>query len=166
MSLSRAAFVLLSAVGVASYTLPTARVCRASRHAPLQAAEAPAWMKAVQERITGSNSAGQRQPVGDYMSTGVITLTPDQTVQSAAEILADKDISGAPVTDSDGKVVGVLSQFDLMFRAAGRRALDLGSKPRSERFTENTKRLEKALGDTVKEAMTANPITITASPAG
>jgi len=36
---------------------------------------------------------------------------------------------------------------------------------RSERFTENTKRLEKALGDTVKEAMTANPITITASPA-
>ena len=48
----RATFVLvlLSAVGVASYTLPTARVCRASRHAPLQAAEAPAWMKAVQER--------------------------------------------------------------------------------------------------------------------
>ena len=96
------------------------------------------------------------------MSTSVITLTPDQTVQSAAEILADKDISGAPVTDSDGKVVGVLSQFDLMFRAAGRRALDLGSAPRSQRFTENTKRLEKALGETVNEAMTANPITITA----
>lgn len=159
----RQAIVLLSAVAVASYTMPAARVYQASRHAPLQASEAPGWVKAVKERVTGSKSAGQRQPVGDYMSTGVITLTPDQTMQSAAEMLAEKDISGAPVTDTAGKVVGVLSQFDLMFRAAGRRSLDLGSRPRSERFTENTKRLDKALGETVNEVMTANPITITAS---
>lgn len=49
----------------------------------------------------------------DMMTTKVITLTPDTDIASAAKILLDNKINGAPVLD-DGKTVGVLCQSDLV----------------------------------------------------
>ena len=50
----------------------------------------------------------------DVMVTKVVTLRPEMNLREAAVLLLKKKISGAPVVDSDGNLVGVLSEKDLM----------------------------------------------------
>ncbi len=50
----------------------------------------------------------------DIMSTDVITLSADTDLRALAEVLAIKRISGAPVVDNDGVVIGIVSQSDLV----------------------------------------------------
>jgi CBS domain-containing protein len=50
----------------------------------------------------------------DIMTTSVITATPDMTIPDAAKRLADNHISGMPVVDEKGKVVGIVSEGDLL----------------------------------------------------
>ena len=52
----------------------------------------------------------------DVMTTDVITVDPNATVQSVATLLPERGISGAPVVDSDGRLVGVISEGDLLHR--------------------------------------------------
>jgi len=52
--------------------------------------------------------------VGDYMSTKLVTFNQRDNVVAAMAVLLDKKISGAPVVDDDGALVGVLSEVDLM----------------------------------------------------
>src|SRR5215469_13589420 len=53
----------------------------------------------------------------DVMTTDVITVDPDTTVQALATLLAERGISGAPVVDASGRLVGVVSEGDLLHRA-------------------------------------------------
>lgn len=53
----------------------------------------------------------------DVMVTGVITVGPDACVQDVAHILLTNRISGVPVVDDKGKLVGIVSEGDLMRRA-------------------------------------------------
>ena len=53
----------------------------------------------------------------DVMISPVVTVTPGQTVREVAEILLTKRISGVPVVDDQGKIVGIVSEGDLMRRA-------------------------------------------------
>ena len=55
--------------------------------------------------------------VRDVMVTEVYTLTPSMDILYAMRQLLEKNISGAPVLDSDGVVIGVLSKKDCL-RAA------------------------------------------------
>jgi len=50
----------------------------------------------------------------DIMSTGVITVGPETGIRELAEILTLNKISGAPVVNQEGRVVGVVSQSDLV----------------------------------------------------
>jgi CBS domain-containing protein len=52
--------------------------------------------------------------VSDYMSRRLITFTPETNVVEAMGVLLDNKISGAPVIDSTGALVGVLSEVDVM----------------------------------------------------
>jgi len=52
--------------------------------------------------------------VGDYMATQLVTFHRDDNVVKAMGELLDKKISGAPVVDSEGNLVGILSEVDLM----------------------------------------------------
>ena len=45
--------------------------------------------------------------VRDYMSSRVITLSPEDEVLKALVVLADNDIAGAPVLDQRGMMVGI-----------------------------------------------------------
>jgi CBS domain-containing protein len=58
-----------------------------------------------------------RPIVRDYMATDLTILRPDLEVLHAMKILLEKRISGAPVVDDSGKLVGVLSKKDCL-RAA------------------------------------------------
>ncbi len=55
--------------------------------------------------------------VADYMSRNLITLKPSQEINDAMNTLLDHRISGAPVVDDEGWLVGVLSKKDCL-RAA------------------------------------------------
>ena len=50
----------------------------------------------------------------DIMAQKVICVSPDQTVQGAAALMLDHGVSGLPVVDASGKLVGVVSEGDLM----------------------------------------------------
>lgn len=52
--------------------------------------------------------------VADIMATRLITFTPDMNIHEAIRILLDKRISGAPVVDADGALVGMLSKKDCL----------------------------------------------------
>lgn len=52
--------------------------------------------------------------VADIMATRLITFTPDMNIHEAIRVLLDKRISGAPVVDADGTLVGVLSKKDCL----------------------------------------------------
>jgi acetoin utilization protein AcuB len=51
--------------------------------------------------------------VDDIMTKNPITVPLDYTVEEAAQILLEKKISGAPVVDLDGVVVGTITQTDI-----------------------------------------------------
>ena len=50
----------------------------------------------------------------DIMSTELITIRENETVESALKMLVNNRISGVPVVDAENKMVGVLSEFDLI----------------------------------------------------
>jgi CBS domain-containing protein len=52
--------------------------------------------------------------VKDHMVTNVITLDPEMEILRAAQMLVRHDISGAPVLDKHGRLVGVLTERDCM----------------------------------------------------
>lgn len=49
----------------------------------------------------------------DVMNPRVLTVREDMTVRELAHFLVDHEISGAPVVDEDGKLVGVVSVTDI-----------------------------------------------------
>jgi predicted transcriptional regulator len=59
--------------------------------------------------------------VKDYMAGNVVTFKPDTNILDAVRVLVDRRISGAPVIDKRGNIVGMLSEKDcmeVMLRAA------------------------------------------------
>lgn len=55
--------------------------------------------------------------VREFMSRDLVKFLPDMDVLEAACILVDKRISGAPVVDQLGNLLGVLSEKDCLARA-------------------------------------------------
>ena len=52
--------------------------------------------------------------VKDYMSKSVVTLVPEMGILRAGHVLISHDISGAPVLDQHGRLVGILTERDCM----------------------------------------------------
>ena len=63
----------------------------------------------------------------DVMTTNVITVSPETSVQALAALLSERGISGVPVVDAAGRLVGVVSEGDLLHRA------ETGTARRTER---------------------------------
>ncbi|MEW6182062.1 MAG: CBS domain-containing protein [Bacillota bacterium] len=54
----------------------------------------------------------------DLMTTNIITVNPDDDVEKAARLLLDHHISGLPVVDGKGNVVGIISEADLVLQTS------------------------------------------------
>jgi CBS domain-containing protein len=50
----------------------------------------------------------------DIMTTDVITVSPNTTIRNLAMTLIKNQISGAPVSAKNGKIVGVVSEADIV----------------------------------------------------
>jgi CBS domain-containing protein len=57
--------------------------------------------------------------VSDYMTRPVISVSPDTSVIAAAKLMLDHKISGLPVVDAADRVVGIVSEHDLLRRPEG-----------------------------------------------
>ena len=60
-----------------------------------------------------------QQTVGEVMSAPVLTVTAETPLQDAVSLLNDHHVSGLPVVDGEGVLVGELTEQDLMVRESG-----------------------------------------------
>lgn len=100
--------------------------------------------------------------VGSVMTTEVVRAEYGTPFKEVARLLADHRISGLPVIDEDEKVVGVLSETDLMARQAQtpdpyapKRRVRLAGLRRGAR-----KQAMKARARTAGQLMTEPPVTV------
>lgn len=54
---------------------------------------------------------------GEIMTSPVITVAPESTIGDVAEVLHTNRISGVPVVDGDGVLLGLVSEHDLLARS-------------------------------------------------
>ena len=96
------------------------------------------------------------------MTKPVATVAPDATIVDAANIMLDRHISGLPVVDASGKLVGIVSEGDLIRRT------EIGTGRRRGRWLQFILGPGKSASDFVHEhgrriaeVMTESPVTIT-----
>jgi CBS domain-containing protein len=102
--------------------------------------------------------------VADVMSRDPIVVRAETPLKEAIQILAERHISGLPVVDDVGKLVGIISETDLMWQETGvtppAYIMFLDSVIYLKNPATYERDLHKALGQTVGEVMSKNPITI------
>ena len=99
------------------------------------------------------------------MTRPVITILPDAPITEAASIMLQRHISGLPVVDAAGKLVGIVSEGDFIRRS------EIGTQRRRGRFLKFILGPGQAATDFVhehgrriSEIMTRDPITVTKIP--
>ena len=66
----------------------------------------------------------------DVMVRAVVTASPDTTVEALARLMVNLRISGVPVLDTDGRLVGMVTEGDLL------RRVEVGTERRRPRWSE------------------------------
>ena len=99
--------------------------------------------------------------IRDVMTTSVLTVRPETPLKDVARLLIDGDVSGVPVVDEDGAVLGVVSEGDFLVKEQGPQALRHRRLARLLGESEATQRqIGKLAARTAGEAMTAPAITM------
>ncbi len=102
--------------------------------------------------------------VADAMSRDPIVVRPETPLNEAIQIIAERRISGLPVVDDAGQLVGIISETDLMWQETGvdppPYIMFLDSVIYLKNPAQYERELHKALGQTVGEVMSRDPITI------
>jgi CBS domain-containing protein len=103
-----------------------------------------------------SPQGGAIMKVSDAMTLDLVTTTPQTALKEAAGELVRHRVSGLPVVDPAGRVVGILSETDVI-------AKEVDQIPRGsalERFLEGQPVDERFYAQTVAEAMSTPALTI------
>ncbi|ACV63570.1 CBS domain-containing membrane protein [Desulfofarcimen acetoxidans DSM 771] len=100
----------------------------------------------------------EKVTVKDIMTKEVIAVGPDDNVEKVARLLLDHNISGLPVIDEKGKVVGIISEGDLIIQEKEIKAPAMTTLLGGVIFLENPNRflkeLKKIIAVEVKDLMT------------
>jgi CBS domain-containing protein len=112
----------------------------------------------------GRRGPGSEPTAAEIMSTPGIACRGDCLFEEVAELLADREISGLPVVNDDGKVIGIISERDLahalgspLVRLAVRRPARTGPFLRATRAVQQYARSAADIMTT--PAITAGPET-------
>ncbi|MFN6339537.1 MAG: CBS domain-containing protein [Cyanobacteriota bacterium] len=107
------------------------------------------------------------RPVAEVMTSPVFSVRPDTPLQDAVTLLSTHHISGLPVVDANGALVGELSERDLMVRESGFDAgpyvLFLDAVIYLRNPMEWNRQVHQVLGSTVGDVMNAQAHTCLAS---
>jgi len=100
--------------------------------------------------------------VKDFMTYQVVTVTPETSILDAARLMLDHKISGLPVVNDGGRVVGIISEHDLLRGRKSdvqtRRSHWLHLMIERANLTDESARFHERK---VCEVMTPDPVTIT-----
>jgi CBS domain-containing protein len=98
----------------------------------------------------------------DVMTSPVVSVEPDASIWQAVRIMLQRHISGLPVIDQKGGLVGIVTEGDFLRRA------ETGTQRRRPRWLEYligpgrlADEYTRSHGRKVSEIMTADPLTIT-----
>lgn len=100
--------------------------------------------------------------VAEVMTTPVVTVAPDEPWKQVAERMLDAGVSGLPVTNDDGLLLGVVTEADLVSKPAFGIRRHRSLVAFVELLTGDARWAGKATALTAAELMT--PAVITASP--
>ncbi len=100
----------------------------------------------------------------DIMTREVLVANPNDSIEEVARMLLQNKISGIPVVDADNKVLGIISEKDLMIKAGELKIPFYITLFDSIIFLENTMRfnneLKKYTASRVKDAMTTKVVAV------
>ena len=107
---------------------------------------------------------GEEQVVKDIMVKEVIAIQKDSSVEELSKLLIENKISGVPVVDDKGKLVGIATEGDLIIKDADlhfpRYFKLLDSIIYLESLNKFKKNLKKYLGTKVEDIMTSGIKTV------
>jgi CBS domain-containing protein len=96
----------------------------------------------------------------DLMTTKITTVSPDNSVRQAAKVMLARNVSGLPVIDDDGRLVGLISEGDLMRRSElGSRTIVTGEE-RLPSSDERARTYVKGNAWSVADVMSRNPVVV------
>ena len=97
----------------------------------------------------------------DIMTTPVVTTTADTSIRDIAVLLSRRHFSGLPVVDADGRLLGIVSEGDLIHHSA------IGTDPKGKWWLDTladpdaiARAYSKAHGQTVGDVMVRHVATI------
>ncbi|MFH7325593.1 CBS domain-containing protein [Desulfurivibrio sp. C05AmB] len=100
----------------------------------------------------------------DIMTTEVITVSPEMPVEELAALLWEKKISGAPVVDEAGNLLGVVTESDLIDQAKKLHIPTAITILEAVIFLERGRKVEeqvsKMAGSKVKDISAGKPVTV------
>ncbi|ADU67084.1 CBS domain-containing protein [Desulfurispirillum indicum] len=100
----------------------------------------------------------------DIMSTSPICVAPDHSIKDTARLFLEKDISGAPVLDASGKLVGIITKKDIIDTIKELKLPRMINLFDAIIYLENTEEYNHELGKIsavqVAEAMTRKVVTV------
>jgi CBS domain-containing protein len=109
----------------------------------------------------GAEYGSRAMNVGDVMTRRVLSVGPEDTIASAVHLMLKAGISGLPVIDAGGKLVGVVTEGDFLRRA------ETGTERRRPRWLEFLVGPGRLAGEyartharKVSEVMTAELVTV------
>lgn len=111
----------------------------------------------AKERPPHAAPSSGPQFVRDVMVPGVVAAHEDAVFKEIVAAISRNRISAVPVVDSEHRVVGVVSEADLLARVTHARL----SRPRGHRISARAETRAKAHGATARELMTAPAIVTT-----
>jgi CBS domain-containing protein len=98
----------------------------------------------------------------DVMTTEVITVDENASIQSVAKLMAERGISAVPVVDKENRVIGMVSEGDLLHRA------ETGTERRRSWWLDMVSSTNKLAGEyikshsgKVKDVMTRDVLSVT-----
>lgn len=68
--------------------------------------------------------------VADVLTWGILSVRPDDSLDSAVQLMLDKHVSGLPVIDRDGTLLGIVTEADFLRRS------ELGTEKHRSRWLE------------------------------
>jgi CBS domain-containing protein len=101
--------------------------------------------------------------VADIMTRDPLYISPEAPLRDAIKLLAEHHISGLPVVNQKGELVGVIADTDIMWQETGvvlpPYVVLLDSVIYLQNPAHYQEEIHKALGQTVEEVMSKHPIT-------
>ncbi|MCP3898478.1 MAG: CBS domain-containing protein [Desulfobacteraceae bacterium] len=104
------------------------------------------------------------QKAKDIMTKKVVSVSPEMTVSELALLLTSHNIGGAPVIDENGKLLGIVTENDLIDQKKKVHIPTAITIFDSVIFLENQEKMEKemlkTIGSTVEDIYSRDPLTV------